>query len=135
MRLSMEIDNVKSIKHLKFDFPLEKGLYAITGENASGKSTVVACASTVFFQMSMYDYFGRPDEKASISFNLDGAIRSWSYENKKWIQDYSFQKMKLNGFYEGSIMFGNRFGVSLKMGWCFYTANSLRFRTSLPLWK
>lgn len=26
-------------------------------------------------------------------------------------------------------------GVSLKMGWCFYTANSLRFRTSLPLWK
>lgn len=109
MKLSMEINNVKSIKYLNFEFPLEKGLYAITGENASGKSTVVACASTVFFQMSMYDYFGRPDEKASIKFNLDGATRTWNYENKRWIQDTSFQKMKLNGFYEGSIMFGNRF--------------------------
>ncbi len=39
----MHINNVKSIKSLTFSFPLEKGLYAITGENASGKSTLVAC--------------------------------------------------------------------------------------------
>ena len=32
-------------------------------------------------------------------------------------------------------LYGKILGVSLKMGWCFYTANSLRFRTSLPLWK
>ena len=54
MELKMHIKNVKSINELNFVFPLEKGLYAITGENGSGKSTLVACASTVFFQMSMF---------------------------------------------------------------------------------
>ena len=38
MILNMQIDNVKSIKHLEFDFPLEKGLYAITGEKCNDKS-------------------------------------------------------------------------------------------------
>ena len=46
MELIMHISNVKSIKDITFSFPLEKGLYAITGENASGKSTLVACASS-----------------------------------------------------------------------------------------
>lgn len=75
----MHIKNVKSINELNFVFPLEKGLYAITGENGSGKSTLVACASTVFFQMSMYEYFGRPEEEAEISFELDGSTRKWMY--------------------------------------------------------
>ena len=88
---------------------MEKGLYAITGENGSGKSTLVACASTVFFQMSMYEYFGRPEEEAEISFELDGSTRKWKYHNRKWVQDSSSKKMKLSGFYEGSIIFGNRF--------------------------
>jgi len=51
MELVMAIKNVKSISEFAFRFPLEKGLYAITGENASGKSTIVACASTVFFML------------------------------------------------------------------------------------
>ena len=105
----MHIKNVKSINELNFVFPLEKGLYAITGENGSGKSTLVACASTVFFQMSMYEYFGRPEEEAEISFELDGSTRKWKYYNRKWVQDSSSKKMKLSGFYEGSIIFGNRF--------------------------
>ena len=109
MELKMHIKNVKSINELNFVFPLEKGLYAITGENGSGKSTLVACASTVFFQMSMYEYFGRPEEEAEISFELDGSTRKWKYYNRKWVQDSSSKKMKLSGFYEGSIIFGNRF--------------------------
>ena len=38
----MHIKNVKSINELNFVFPLEKGHYAITGENGSGKRTLVA---------------------------------------------------------------------------------------------
>lgn len=109
MELKMEINNVKSIEHLKFVFPLENGLYAITGENGSGKSTLVACASAVFFRMPMYEYFGHPNQEASIIFELEGTTRSWSYQNKKWSGDSSKEKMKLGGFYEGSIIFGNRF--------------------------
>lgn len=40
MNLQMHLHNMKSISDLTFSFPLEKGLYAITGENASVKSTV-----------------------------------------------------------------------------------------------
>ena len=76
MDLVMNIKNIKSIKDFTFRFPLEKGLYAITGENASGKSTIVACAATVFFRMSMNEYFGRPEEEASIKFTLGETSRS-----------------------------------------------------------
>ncbi len=106
--LEMQITNIKCIENLKFDFPLEKGLYAITGENGSGKSTLIACASTVFFQMPMIEYFDKP-QNASIEFNLDGAKRGWICDGKQWKTTSSEKRMSLNGFYEGSIIFGNRF--------------------------
>ena len=40
MNLDMKITNIKSIKELEFSFPLDMGIYAITGENGSGKSTI-----------------------------------------------------------------------------------------------
>jgi ABC-type phosphonate transport system ATPase subunit len=109
MDLVMNIKNIKSIKDFTFRFPLEKGLYAITGENASGKSAIVACAATVFFRMSMNEYFGRPEEEASIKFTLGETSRSWIYKEKRWASISSDERMPLNGFYEGSVIFGNRF--------------------------
>lgn len=109
MELIMHINNVKSIKDLTFSFPLEKGLYAITGENASGKSTLVACASSVFFHMPMNEYFGKPSGTAAIEFSLGEATRKWEYSDNKWQGSSSLKRMSLSGFYEGSIIFGNRF--------------------------
>lgn len=108
MNLNMKIKNVKCVKELAFSFPLEPGIYAITGENGSGKSTVISCASSVFYQMPMTEFFGSPNN-ASIEFELEGAIRKWSFNGQKWYSESSEKKMKLNGFYEGSIIFGNRF--------------------------
>ena len=104
----MEIQNIKNITNLTIDFPLDKGLYAITGENGAGKSTLIACASTVFYWMPMNDYFGRP-ENASIKFTMGAATRGWVFSNKQWRSKSSDIKMKFRGFYEGSIIFGNRF--------------------------
>ena len=104
----MKIRNVKSINELVFEFPLEAGIYAITGENGSGKSTLISCASTVFYSMPMNEFFGRPSN-ASIEFYLEGASRKWECNGKTWSQESSKDKMRLNGFYEGSIIFGNRF--------------------------
>lgn len=109
MELVMRINNVKSIKSLTFSFPLDKGLYAITGENASGKSTLVACASSVFFNMPMIEYFGRPSGASSIEFALGGATRKWQYDAGIWTKVSSTERMQIGGFYEGSIIFGNRF--------------------------
>ena len=108
MNLEMKIKNIKGISELDFAFPLESGIYAITGENGSGKSTLISCASTVFYDMHMNEYFGRP-VGASIEFSLDGTARKWKCDGKSWSQESSFPKMKINGFYEGSIIFGNRF--------------------------
>ena len=108
MTLQMSIHNIKGINCLDFSFPLEKGLYAITGENGSGKSTLISCASTVFYQMPMVEYFGKPSN-ASILFTLDKAKRGWICDGKLWSKQSSKEKMLINGFYEGSIIFGNRF--------------------------
>lgn len=108
MKLEMVIHKIKCIDNLKMVFPIEKGLYAITGMNGSGKSTIVACASSVFFNMRMNDYFGKTDEDAFISFELGGAKRSWRKINNKW-KKHSEGEMNIKGFYEGSLIFGNRF--------------------------
>lgn len=108
MKLNMKIHNIKSIEDLEIDLPIEKGLYAITGQNGSGKSTVVTCASSVFFTMPMNDYFGKTEDDAKISFSLNGATRSWIKEEGKW-KTNNTGSMNIKGFYEGSIIFGNRF--------------------------
>lgn len=109
MKLNMTIKNIKSIQSIDVSLPIEKGLYAITGQNGTGKSTLVMCASTVFFNMPMNDYFGVTEQDASIAFELDGSTRSWTKDAKgKWVSNYA-GFMNIKGFYEGSIIFGNRF--------------------------
>lgn len=68
MKLKMQIKNIKSINDLNIELPLDKGLYAITGQNGSGKSTVITCASSAYFNMQMNEYFGKTPDDASIFF-------------------------------------------------------------------
>ena len=108
MKLKVKINKIKSIDSLEISLPIEKGLYAITGQNGSGKSTVVTAASCVFFTLPMNDYFGVTEEDSRIDFELNGAKRAWLKVGGKW-QKYSDGKMSIKGFYEGSLIFGNRF--------------------------
>lgn len=108
MKLNVKINKIKSINNLELSLPIDKGLYAITGQNGSGKSTVVTCASTVFFTLPMNDYFGITADDARIDFDLDGAKRAWYKDGSRW-KNYSNGRMSIKGFYEGSLIFGNRF--------------------------
>lgn len=56
----------------------------------------------------MHDYFGKTSDDSSILFELNGATRSWVKVDGNWKADYS-GSMEIKGFYEGSIIFGNRF--------------------------
>lgn len=109
MKLKMTIHNIKCIKDLEIEFPTERGLYVITGQNGSGKSTIVACASSVFFNLPMRNYLGTTDSDSFINFDLDGAKRSWKKNNEKWEQFSEGKPMNIKGFYEGSLIFGFRF--------------------------
>ena len=89
MNLTMKIRNIKNIADLEINFPLDKGLYAITGENGAGKSTLIACASTVFYQLPMYDYFGRPNN-ATIDFTLGNTRGKKKIKKSKTSKKSSF---------------------------------------------
>lgn len=104
----MTINQIKSIDNLTIELPIDKGLYALTGQNGAGKSTVVTCASSVFFNMQMNDYFGKTSPDAFIEFDIGGAKRTYKKINGRWVRN-SQGYIDLKGFYEGSLIYGNRF--------------------------
>lgn len=109
MNLELTIHKIKSVDHLDISLPTTKGLYAITGKNGSGKSTIVTCASSVFYTIKMKDYFGETSDDSYITCGFNGALRSWRKSKAgRWLKETNGQ-MEIKGFYEGSIIFGNRF--------------------------
>lgn len=109
MNLDIEIHNVKCISDIKLSLPLEPGLYAITGQNGSGKSTIVSCASSIFFDLKKDDFFGHTDQDTFIKLSFDGKEKAWSKDtNNKWVGKVPSQ-LGIQGFYEGSLIYGNRF--------------------------
>ena len=109
MKLELTIHNVKCIDTVAISLPLEPGLYAITSQNGSSKSTIVACASSVFFDLKQDDYFGHTEDDAFIRFVCDGNSKTWSKDSKhNWVCDTT-SVLGLQGFYEGSLIYGYRF--------------------------
>ena len=88
---------------------VDKGLYAITGLNGSGKSTVAACASSVFYNMQMNEYFGPTSPDSTIQFEFNGATKTWYKEYGRLWRKKSNGYVNVNGFFEGSLIYGNRF--------------------------
>ena len=110
MKLKIKINKIKCVEDLTIELPIDKGLYAITGQNGSGKSTIAACASSVFFHFPMKEYFGKTDDDASIHFELGESKRGWKKDSKNSWQLYTDGPfMNIKGFFEGSLIFGNRF--------------------------
>lgn len=107
MAIKMKIKNIKSIQYFEFDLPTERGLYAITGENGSGKSTILSCAATSFYNPLMYSYFGAPQVGAKIEFEYEGRIREIKSHQGRWFNAQG--NLGIAGFFEGSLIFGNRF--------------------------
>ncbi len=106
MKLNIDITNIKSITSLKLELPINKGLYAITGENATGKSTLTMCAALLFYRFDVNQYFGRLTNDSKINFELSEQQQSITFN------DGSVNKsgnINIKGFYEGSLIFGNRF--------------------------
>lgn len=107
MGITMKIHNIKSIRDFEFTIPTEKGLYALTGENASGKSTVISCAATAFYNPLLYSYFGEPYDGSKIEFEYNGRKRAITSNGNRWLG--ANRSLGIAGFFEGSLVFGNRF--------------------------
>ncbi len=107
MAIKMTIHNIKSVNDFVFEIPTQKGLYAITGENGSGKSTIMSCAATAFYKPILLSYFGYPFEGSKIEFEYEEKTRRVLSAGKRWLDPVG--SLGITGFYEGSIVFGNRF--------------------------
>lgn len=109
MYLDLSIHKIKCIEDVDIKLPLKAGLYGITGQNGSGKSTIVTCASSVFFDLQKDEYFGHTDEDSFIEIKFDGKTKKWYKDhNNQWVCDIQ-STLGVQGFYEGSLIFGNRF--------------------------
>lgn len=97
MSIKMTIRNVKSIDDFVFEIPTQKGLYALTGENGSGKSTVLSSAAAAFYVPSFVDYFGNPRDGAYIDFEFDGKHRRVQEEKGIWKTTRDF--LGITGFF------------------------------------
>ena len=109
--ISITLNGVKNIQSFDYTFSFEKGIYALVGENAVGKSTVMsAIASTVFPQTIRK--FGKTElqQNAQIKISCDGKTDVWQY-NAQTARLSKPEKIEVffNGIYEGSIFSGTRF--------------------------
>lgn len=113
--LQLSIKNIKNIQECDLELPLERGLYAVVGENGCGKSTLMLAMSLLVKPSSCHSFqhYDFKDDSI-IELTVDGITDHWYISNGRWttksrtgfghnIQNY------YHGFYEGSIFFGSRF--------------------------
>ena len=86
--------------------PIDKGLYALTGANGTGKSTIMRVISKLV-RGSAYNIFQQQDynNETRITLELDGKKNTWKRGKNDWLCD-TVDQIRINGFYEGSIIHG-----------------------------
>jgi predicted ATPase len=117
----MTIHGVKGIEHGIIDIPIENGLYAIVGNNGTGKSTIMSCLSQLInnnglnLSLREKDY---NDEASYVEFIFNGKENRWVHKNNAWVlspKKSSSEIIRFNGTYEGSLFYGSRFNDSKKV--------------------
>ena len=114
--MNIRINNIRNILSCDLDIPLEKGLYAIVGENGCGKSTLML-AMSLLVKPSSSKSFQRHDYKndSFVDITVDDITDHWYVYNDELTTEARENherfstKNYYNGFYEGSIFFGSRF--------------------------
>lgn len=108
--LQLIIDNIKNIKHFDYTFSFDKGIYALVGENAVGKSTVMSAIASVVYGQNLKKLGDSElciDSKVTIKcFNNEDV---WNYDIKTDKLKPSPLNIAFYGIYEGSVFNGTRF--------------------------
>ncbi|MBQ4546114.1 MAG: AAA family ATPase [Oscillospiraceae bacterium] len=114
--LQLSIKKIKNIQSCDLELPLEKGLYAIVGDNGCGKSTLMLAMSLLVKPSSRFSFQPHDFTNDSlIKLTVDGITDHWFVSNGEWSTSVTKSSPKhnthnyYNGFYEGSIFFGSRF--------------------------
>ena len=107
--LSVKIRNVKNIKELMMELPLKPDLYAITGINGIGKSTLLSCISPRLKRPVSFSFLDREAaDGGEIEYQIDNEIEIWRVQHGKWVCQ-NIKDLPIRGFQEGSLTNGTRF--------------------------
>ncbi|TGK38493.1 hypothetical protein EHQ13_16460 [Leptospira gomenensis] len=109
MNIDIKIKDLKGIEDLSISLPLSPGLYAITGGNGSGKSTLMAALANLFYKDILKNYFKYPSLQASIEYKYGDIEEIWSFSRSDWSVKRGVSELRIDGFFEGSVIHGNRF--------------------------
>lgn len=108
--LELEIENLRNIKKLTLSLPFTKGLYAVTGVNGIGKSTIFSALSKVVYRGALANYFRNDgSESSKITYRLNGAENSWEKRIGWQRVNPEGTDIFVNGIFEGGLIYGNRF--------------------------
>ena len=113
--LKMTIHKVKSIQHAMLEFPVENGVYAIIGNNGTGKSTIIYTMAQLMNSKSLISFgVDVRDGDSYVEFEYKGISNRWEIredqkDNRKVYVPIPENQIRMNGMYEGSLFFGFRF--------------------------
>jgi AAA15 family ATPase/GTPase len=118
----MVIHGVKGIEHGIIELPIDNGLYAIVGNNGSGKSTIMSCLSQLIANVGLKASLKEKDynKESYIEFVFDGKQDRWTSRGSDWSlytqpRRNLNERIRFNGTFEGSLFYGARFNDSKKV--------------------
>ncbi len=121
--IDLTMRNIKNVKTADMCFPLERGLFAIVGENGCGKSTIMLALSLMVKTSSAHLLSNDAvSDDSAIEIQAGEKYDKWYfnpkrrelttgkfYENKRNGRSTLRVSTHIEGFYEGSIFYGRRF--------------------------
>lgn len=109
--LQVKINRIKGIDSLKINMPLTPDVYAITGVNGIGKSTVLTAISPRLIENINFSLLKPLDYTIDsfVSFSINGNTEIWKPDLSGDWHCTPGKTLKLRGFQEGSITKGTRF--------------------------
>lgn len=108
--IQLEIQNIKNIDAFNYTFSFDKGIYALVGENAVGKSTVMsAIASVVYGQNLKKLGDSELSTKSIVNIKCLDKENHWSYDEVTGRLTPDYLGISFYGIYEGSVFNGTRF--------------------------
>ncbi|MEP8626583.1 ATP-dependent nuclease [Enterobacter mori] len=117
-KVRIVIDNLRSVESFDFEFPINNGINLICGPNGVGKSTVMSAFAKVVYADALNKYFKNDEVQADtkLTYHYDGVTNSWGKNPQgSWSEENpSGRRISIDGFFEGSFIYGNRFSDAHK---------------------
>ena len=113
--LKMTIHKIKAIYNAEIEIPFDSGLYALVGNNGTGKSTIIYCLAQLINRNSLSSFgVDLRDGDSYLEFEYGSIKNKWEILQDKKNPQKAFMpipknQIHINGMYEGSLFYGFRF--------------------------